>query len=56
MIEAVFLRFSGGNPVILGLMGGGVIALLNGFGAVLVPMYRNPAERAFDRALASPPA
>ena len=51
MIEEAFLRFSGGNTVILGLFGGIVIALLNLLGAVLVLVYRTPSERVLDGAL-----
>ncbi|WP_440008342.1 ZIP family metal transporter [Halomicrococcus sp. SG-WS-1] len=46
-----FVQVVGENPVIQGLVGGIVIAVLNLFGASLVLVWRNPSERALDGAL-----
>lgn len=49
--EAFFVRVVGTNPIIQGLVGGIVIALLNLFGATLVLIWRNPSVRSLDAAL-----
>ena len=46
-----FVRLFGSNPVVHGLVGGLVIALLNLLGASLVLVWRDPSERALDGAL-----
>jgi ZIP family zinc transporter len=46
-----FVRVAGTDPVIQGLVGGIVIALLNLLGASLVLVWRNPSERGLDGAL-----
>ncbi|MFB6124840.1 MAG: ZIP family metal transporter [Halanaeroarchaeum sp.] len=51
MLEAIFARWVGTNPVVRGLVGGLVIAGLNLLGATLVFVWRNPSERAMDAAL-----
>lgn len=47
----LFVRVAGENPVIQGLVGGIIIAVLNLFGASLVLVWRDPSERALDGAL-----
>ncbi|MFW6384574.1 MAG: ZIP family metal transporter [Halodesulfurarchaeum sp.] len=51
MVEELFLRYFGTNPVIHALVGGLVIATMNLFGASLVLVWRNPSERSLDAAL-----
>ena len=51
MIEELFLELTGGNPVLMGLLGGVVIASLNLLGALLVLVYRDPTEEVLDAAL-----
>ncbi|MFB6251738.1 MAG: ZIP family metal transporter [Halobellus sp.] len=51
MIESVFVRWFGSNPVVHGLVGGLVIAGLNLFGASLIFVWRDPSKRALDGAL-----
>lgn len=48
MLVEWFLRLSGGDPVLMGLLGGIVIATLNTLGALLVVVWRNPTERQLD--------
>ena len=43
-----FVGITGGNPVLLGLLGGVVIAGLNLLGASLVLVWRDPSRRALD--------
>ncbi|SEQ50548.1 ZIP family metal transporter [Natrinema salaciae] len=50
-IVELFVRVAGEDPVVQGLLGGVVIAMLNLFGASLVLVWRNPSERALDGAL-----
>jgi ZIP family zinc transporter len=50
-IEDLFVSIAGTDPVIQGLVGGFVIALLNLLGAVLVFVWRNPSQRSMDAAL-----
>lgn len=50
MIET-FTRLFGTDPIVHGLVGGLVIAMLNLFGASLVFVWRNPSKRALDGAL-----
>lgn len=47
----VFVGIVGGNPVVQGLFGGLVIALLNLLGALAVLVWRNPSARALNAAL-----
>lgn len=51
MLEEVFIRYVGTNPVLQGLVGGLVIAGLNTIGALLILVWRDPSERALDGAL-----
>jgi ZIP family zinc transporter len=51
MVADLFVDLVGTDPVVQGLVGGIVIALLNLFGASLVLVWRNPSERALDTAL-----
>jgi ZIP family zinc transporter len=51
MIADQFIRLFGSDPVVHGLVGGAVIALLNLLGASLVLVWRDPSERAMDGAL-----
>jgi len=46
-----FVRLAGTDPVVQGLAGGVVIALLNLLGASLVFVWRDPSERAMNGAL-----
>ena len=50
-VTETFVRLVGENPVVQGLAGGIVIALLNLLGASLVLVWRNPSERLLDGAL-----
>lgn len=51
MIEDVLVDIVGHDAVLLGLIGGIVIALLNLLGASLVLIWRNPTEKWLDAAL-----
>lgn len=51
MLEEVFVRYVGTNPVLQGLIGGLVIAGFNTLGALLILIWRDPSERALDGAL-----
>jgi ZIP family zinc transporter len=51
MAAELFVDVVGTDPLIQGLAGGVVIALMNLFGASLVLVWRNPSERALDGAL-----
>ena len=51
MLEEVFVRYVGTNPVLHGLIGGLVIAGFNTLGALLILVWRDPSERALDGAL-----
>jgi ZIP family zinc transporter len=50
-VVEVFRSVVGTNPVVMGLVGGLVIAGLNLLGASLVFVWRNPSERGLDGAL-----
>jgi len=47
----LFVRIAGDDPLVLGLLGGLVIAVMNTLGALLVLVVRDPSERALDTAL-----
>jgi ZIP family zinc transporter len=51
MLTEWFVRVVGTDPVMQGLAGGVVIAVLNTLGAALVVVWPNPSERALDGAL-----
>lgn len=51
MVETLFTRLFGTDPLVHGLVGGLVIAAFNLFGASLVFVWRNPSKRAMDGAL-----
>ena len=51
MVADWFVRLAGTDPVVQGLAGGVVIALLNLLGASLVFVWRDPSERAMNGAL-----
>jgi ZIP family zinc transporter len=51
MLEDLFVRVAGMNPVWQAFVGGLVIAGLNTVGALSVVVWRNPSERALDGAL-----
>ena len=51
MLADVFVDLVGTDPLVQGLVGGIVIAVLNLFGASLVLVWPNPSERALDAAL-----
>jgi ZIP family zinc transporter len=51
LFSDLFLGLAGSNPVMQGLFGGVVIALLNLFGAMLVLVWRDPSDRALDTML-----
>ncbi|QLG48371.1 ZIP family metal transporter [Natrinema halophilum] len=50
-VVELFVRIAGENPVVQGLVGGIVIAVLNLLGASLVLVWQDPSERALDGAL-----
>jgi ZIP family zinc transporter len=50
-VVELFVQIVGDDPVIQGLVGGIVIAIMNLFGASLVLIWRDPSERALDGAL-----
>jgi len=50
-VGELFVRVAGTNPVVQGLAGDIVIALLDRLGAVLVLVWRDPSERALDGAV-----
>lgn len=47
-LQEIFVQVAGDYPVVQGLAGGGVIAVLNMLGALSVLVWRNPSERALD--------
>ena len=51
MVQDAFVDIFGTDPVVLGLVGGVIIALFNLFGASLILVWRNPSQRALDGAL-----
>jgi len=50
-VEAIFVKWSGGNPVIQGLFGGIIITLMNTLGALAILVWRKPSEHFLDAAL-----
>lgn len=51
ILEALFLRIAGPNPIWQGLVGGIVIATFNLLGALAVMLVRNPSERFLNASL-----
>jgi zinc transporter, ZIP family len=51
VLQEVFVRIAGTDPVLQGLVGGVVIAFLNLIGALVILVWRNPSERSLDGAL-----
>lgn len=51
MIEELFLRVAGADPVMQGFVGGLVIAAFNMVGALAILVWRDPSEQALDGAL-----
>lgn len=51
VVEDAFVHVAGQNPILQGLIGGVVIALLNLLGAMLVLVWRNPSRRLLDSSL-----
>jgi len=51
VLQEVFVRIVGTDPVVQGLAGGVVIAFLNLIGALVILVWRNPSERSLDGAL-----
>jgi ZIP family zinc transporter len=51
VLQEVFVRIAGTDPVLQGLVGGVVIAFLNLVGALVILVWRNPSERSLDGAL-----
>ncbi len=51
LLETVFVKVAGENPVWQGLLGGIVITLLNTIGALAVLVWRRPSEQFLDAAL-----
>ena len=51
MVQDLFVDLFGTDPVVHGLVGGVVIALLNLLGAAIVLVWRNPSQRGLDGAL-----
>ena len=50
-LPELFVRIAGDDPVLLGLLGGCVIAAMNTAGALLVFVIRDPSERLLDGTL-----
>lgn len=50
-VEAIFVKWSGGNPVLQGLFGGIIITLMNTLGALAILVWRKPSEHFLDAAL-----
>ncbi len=50
-LERLFVALAGNHPVVQGLIGGVVIALLNMLGALAVVAWRNPSQRFLNTAL-----
>ena len=51
VLQEVFVRIAGTDPVLQGLVGGVFIAFLNLVGALVILVWRNPSERSLDGAL-----
>ena len=51
VLQEVFVGIAGTDPVVQGLVGGVIIALLNLLGALVILVWRNPSERSLDGAL-----
>ncbi len=51
MVTDTFVAIVGTDPLVQGLAGGIIIAVMNLFGASLVLVWRNPSERSLDAAL-----
>ncbi|MCS7193045.1 MAG: ZIP family metal transporter [Armatimonadetes bacterium] len=51
IVDLIFVKLTGGNPILQGLVGGFIITLLNTFGALLVIVWRKPSEKLLDTAL-----
>ena len=51
VLQELFVRVAGTDPVVQGLAGGVVIAFLNLIGALVILVWRNPSERSLDGAL-----
>jgi ZIP family zinc transporter len=51
VLQELFVRIVGTDPVVQGLAGGVVIAFLNLIGALVILVWRNPSERSLDGAL-----
>ncbi len=51
LLGRILVEIAGGNPILLGLLGGLVITALNTLGALLVLVWRNPSDEFLDAAL-----
>lgn len=51
MVDWVFVKATGGSPILQGLIGGIVITLMNTLGALVVLLWRNPSDQFLDTAL-----
>ncbi len=51
LVDLIFVKATGGNPILQGLIGGIIITLMNTFGALFVLFWRKPSERFLDTAL-----
>ncbi len=51
VLQELFVRIVGTDPIVQGLAGGVVIAFLNLIGALVILVWRNPSERSLDGAL-----
>lgn len=51
LIELLFIKATGGNTVLQGLIGGVIITLMNTIGALIVLVWRKPSEQFLDAAL-----
>ncbi|MCX7643103.1 MAG: ZIP family metal transporter [Armatimonadetes bacterium] len=49
--DLIFVKLTGGNAILQGLIGGIVITLMNALGALVVLAWRNPSEKFLDTAL-----
>jgi ZIP family zinc transporter len=51
LVDLIFVKATGGSPILQGLIGGVIITMLNTLGALLVLLWRKPSERFLDTSL-----
>ncbi|MFN4180236.1 MAG: ZIP family metal transporter [Armatimonadota bacterium] len=51
LVDLIFVKATGGNQILQGLIGGIIITMMNAFGALIVLLWRNPSERFLDTSL-----